>query len=102
MRRHFQVLFFFIFLASHAPAQNSDDRLIRTKDGGTLGYKKALVIQCKKFYGAPPDNHLITKICECEVGLLDQRYTLKQVQAYDKKYKGDGLSMLMQADTLLQ
>ena len=102
MRQHLPVLCSIIFVAIQASAQSSDDRLIRTKDGGVLGYRKALVIQCKKAYGAPPDNKLIAKICECEVGLIDQRYTLKQIQGYDKKYKGEGLSMLMQEDTLLQ
>lgn len=77
-------------------------RFIYTKDGKTLAQKRALVIQCSKGYAAPPDNKIVAKLCECQVNLLDRRYTLKEIKRYEKIYKGNGLWQLMADDTLLQ
>ena len=102
MRLHHFTFCLLLLLSSLAVFAQDEDRLIHTKDGGVIGYKRALIIQCRKSYGAAPDNQLVMKICECEVNLLDQRYTQKQIKAYDKKYKENWLSMLMREDTLLQ
>ena len=79
-----------------------EDKIIHTKEGGVLGHKRTLVIQCKKSYAAPPENKIITQICECQVQLLDRRFTNKQIKTYQKKYKSYGFAQLMEEDTLLQ
>ena len=79
-----------------------EDKIIHTKGGTGIGTKKSLVIQCKLSYAAPTENKMITQICECEVNLLDRRFTMKQIKTYQKKYKEKGLYQLMEDDTLLQ
>jgi len=91
----------FLFIANSLFCQD-EDKIIHTKEGTILGDKKSLVIQCKKSYAAPPENKVITRICECQVELLDRRYTTKQLKNYQKKYKNSGLSQLIEDDTLLQ
>jgi hypothetical protein len=91
----------FLLLADCLFGQD-DDKVIHTKEGGAIGFKKSLVIQCKKSYAAPPENKIIAQVCECQVNLLDRRYSLKQIKNYQKKYKDAGLARLMEEDTLLQ
>ena len=79
-----------------------EDKVIHTKEGSFIGEKKMLVMQCKENYAAPAENKMVTQICECQVNLLDRRYTTKQIKTYDKKYKLRGLFKLMNDDTLLQ
>ena len=87
--------------AIQLPAQDAD-RIVRTKEGHSLGPKRAFIAMCKKGYGAPADNQIITKVCECQVNLLDKRYSMKDIKAYSKVYKGNALGMLIQEDALLQ
>jgi hypothetical protein len=79
-----------------------DSKVIYTKDGKILGPKRAFLTMCKKGYAAPPDNKIVNHICECQVNLLDRRYTTRQIRDYEKRYHGEGFSQLLQEDTLLQ
>jgi hypothetical protein len=45
---------------------------------------------------------MITQVCQCQVNLLDRRYSTKQIKSYEQKYKGRGLATLIEEDTLLQ
>jgi hypothetical protein len=95
----------FILFSSSLLAQTidaDDDKIIHTTDGHTLATKKTLVILCKKSYGAPSENKIVTQICQCQVNLLDRRYSMKQIKSYEKKYKGNGVGMLIDEDTLLK
>lgn len=98
--RKLLVAILFLFIAKEVFSQD-DDKIIHTKEGTTLGHKKSLVFQCKKSYAAPSENKVITQICECQVNLLDRRYTMKQLKSYQRKYKNVGLAQLMEEDTLL-
>ena len=91
----------FILFAKPVLSQD-DDRIIHTKDGQSLGPKRAYIAQCKKAYGAPPDNKIIGQICECQANLLDRRFSMKQIRSYEKKYKGQALTQLIEEDSLLQ
>lgn len=89
------------FISIFCFAQDGD-KFIYTKEGRPLAQKKSLIIQCRKGYAAPPDNKIVTQLCECQVNLLNKRYTLQEVKHYEKLYKAEGLSQLMADDTLLQ
>jgi len=82
--------------------KEENDKIIHTKEGRPLATKKSLVIQCRKGYGAPVENKLITQICECQVNLLDRRYSIKQLKAYERKYHEYGIARLIDQDTLLK
>lgn len=53
-------------------------------------------------YAAPPDNKIVTQLCECQVSLLNKRYSMQEVRRYEKLYKGNGFSQMLAEDTLLQ
>jgi hypothetical protein len=91
-----------LLLIANSLFSQDEDKIIHTKEGTTLGHKKSLVIQCKKSYSAPPENKIISQVCECQVNLLDRRYSMKQLRSYQKKYKEAGLAQLMEEDTLLK
>jgi hypothetical protein len=99
----YRILFIILFFAySISISAQDEDKLIHSKDGKTLGYKKYLVSQCKNSYGATAENKLIEQICNCKINLLDRRYTNKEIRLYQKKYKDRGISMLIEEDTALQ
>ncbi len=101
MKHHLLTCLICLFYFGTIQAQEAS-RIIRTKEGQSLGPKRAFVALCKKAYGAPADNPLITKICECQADLLDERYSRKQIKNYQKTYGGRAINMLMEDDTLLQ
>jgi hypothetical protein len=90
---------FFSFLALWA---QPDDGLLYSKDGQSLGPKRAFTTLCKEVYGAPADNPVVTKICACQTDLLNGRFTMKQIKAYEKQYSGRGFFILMEEDSLFQ
>jgi hypothetical protein len=79
-----------------------DDKFIHTIEGNVLGSKKQLVFDCKVSYKAPADNEIIKQICDCQVNLLDWRYSNKQVRDFNKKYKGKAFSKLIESDSLFE
>ncbi|MGZ3879966.1 MAG: retroviral-like aspartic protease family protein [Flavisolibacter sp.] len=75
---------------------------IHTKDGKSLETRHKLILACVRNYGAPAGNAVVKQICECEVNLLDRRYTMKEIREYQKKYRTNGFARLIEQDTLLQ
>lgn len=75
---------------------------IHSKEGKELVTRHNLITSCVLNYGAPAGNPAVTKICECQVDLLEGRYRDKQVKDYRKKYGINALSHLMEEDSLLQ
>jgi hypothetical protein len=96
-----KILVFSTLLCLKSFSQDAD-KFIYTKDGRPLAQRKSLIIQCRKGYAAPPDNKIVTQLCECQVDLLNKRYTLGQIKKYERLYRGNGLSQIMAEDTLLQ
>jgi hypothetical protein len=96
---HIFILLIFSFLASHA---QDDDKYLHSKEGNTVGFKKDFIISCRQGFAAPAENKIITKICECQINLLERRFPLKQIRQYQKKYKGDAWNKLIEEDTILQ
>ena len=101
MPKYFPLLIALLLSGLHSKCQD-EDKFIHTREGAQLGAKKFLVMGCQQGYGAPAENQLIKQICECQVNLLDRRYTNKQVKAYQKKYKSRAIFMLMNEDSSLQ
>jgi hypothetical protein len=91
----------FLSIAGGSAAQD-DNEYIHTKDGKSLETRHKLIIACVRSYGAPAGNAVVKQICECQVNLLDRRYTMKEIKEYQKKYKVDGFVRLMEQDTALQ
>jgi hypothetical protein len=94
-----------VFLITFLCAQSfkdENDKIVHAKEGQPLATKKSLVIQCKKSYGAPVENKLIKQICECQVNLLDRRYSFKRIKSYERKYHKSGMYRLIEEDTLLK
>lgn len=79
-----------------------DDGLLYSKEGQSLGPKRVFLTFCKKAYVAPADDPIVTRICECQTALLDSRFSMKQIKAYEKRYGGRGFFILMEEDSLFQ
>jgi hypothetical protein len=78
------------------------DKELHSKEGTVIGYKRQFIVNCKLSYGAPADNPVVTQVCECQVNLLERRFTDKEIRAYTRTYKANALSRLMDDDTVLQ
>src|SRR5215510_7818182 len=102
MRMKKMLLLIYLLFAAKCLFCQDEDKIIRTKEGSVLGNRRTLVLECKKGYAAPPEDKIITQICECQVDLLNRRFTNKQVKAYQKIYKNYGFVQMMEDDTLLQ
>src|SRR4030095_10967214 len=101
MINYFILIPFLLLLSLHSFSQD-EDKFIHTKEGSQLASKRMLVLGCKEKYGAPSENQLIKQVCECQVNLLDRRYSNKQIRSYQKKYKNGAISRLIDEDTSLQ
>lgn len=75
---------------------------IHSKEGRELVTRHNLVTACVLNYGASTGNREVTKVCECQVDLLERRYDNKQIKNYRKKYGENALPHLIKDDTLLQ
>ena len=95
------VLFFFLLTLHLLSAAQDDNEYIHTKDGKSLETRHKLILSCVRNYGAPAGSAVVKQLCECEVNLLDRRYTMKEIKDYQKKYKDNGFARLMEQDTLL-
>lgn len=84
-----------------AAQQKSADDLY-TREGILITKKRFIVETCIRSMQSEATETTARKICECQVELLDDRFTQQQIQRYSKKYKELALQKLMEEDATLQ
>lgn len=88
-------IFFILFIGKSFAQQGGS---VHTTDGDLLGSKKQIINRCLSSLQTNESNTAAMQICNCQVYLLDYRYTSSQVIRYQKKYKDSGISRLIKED----
>lgn len=73
-----------------------------SKEGYPLFLKVEYLRNCRRSLGADGNSPEANSICECMLSRLDRRYPLKQIRAFEKKYRQNGMTELLKQDSLLQ
>ncbi|SJZ43466.1 retropepsin-like aspartic protease [Sediminibacterium ginsengisoli] len=96
------IISFFLVICTALQAQEINNDNLYTREGIFITKKRLLIASCLKSLQADKDDPDATKICDCQVSLLNNRYTRKEVEAYTVMYKEQALIRLMEADSKLQ
>lgn len=75
---------------------------VMSKEGYPLFLKVEYLRNCRRSLGADGNSPEANSICECMLSRLDRRYPLKQIRAFEKKYRQNGMTELLKQDSLLQ
>ncbi len=96
------VLLVFVSLQLIAQRRSADE--LYTREGISITKKRFMVETCIRSIQSKStaDETGARKICECQVELLDGRFTQQQIRIYSKKYKELAFQKLMEEDTALQ
>ena len=87
MKYSFQKLIIFVlftlivFLSAKSQDYWNKD-VVKTSDGFIIDKKFVLIEDCMESYKATASNTGIKKMCECQVDLLNRRFTKKQLDTY--------------------